>query len=225
MKQFLIFLVVIIALSGTVSVFAHIPVVLEKEQATPENPFQIRDAITSMAYYDVINEIPRVYNFVVKNSGEFYISLSVPKISDSPQCKPTINLINDQNFVMYEVIGKNIIWTNFHEPFGNADYFRGSEANVHVIPGQYIIHVSSETENCKYVLATGTVEKFQFNDFISSVYLIPAINQNFFEMNPIQAVMNMSGIFMVILGLVGSTIIFIAKKIIKSRMHHKELQN
>jgi hypothetical protein len=217
--------VIIIALSGAASVFAHIPVVLERQQATTENPFQIRDAITSMAYYDVIYDTPRVYNIVVKNSGELYIGLTVPKVSDTPQCKPTVSLINDKNFVIYETIGKNIVWINFHEPFGNADYFRGSEANVHVIPGQYTINVSSETENCKYALATGEVEKFQFNDFISSVYIIPIINQNFFEMNPIQSIMNMSGIFMVILGLVGSMIIFIVRKIIKSRTHHKKLQN
>ena len=87
-----------------------------------------------------------------------------------------------------------------------------------------MIHVSSETDNCKYVLATGAVEKFQFNDFISSVYLIPIINQNFFEMNPVQSVMNMSGMFMVIVGLVGSLMIFISIKIVKSRINPK-LQN
>jgi hypothetical protein len=125
---------------------------------------------------------------------------------------------------MYEGIGKNTLWTDFHEPFGNADYFSGPESNVYVIPGLYTIHVSSETENCKYALATGVVEKFQFNDFVSSVYLIPIINQNFFEMDPIQSVMNMSGIFMVIVGLVGSLIIFISRKIIKSRIHSKRIQ-
>lgn len=219
MKSFLIILLAIIIISGIASAFAHIPVVLEREQATLENPFQIRDTITSMAYYDVIDDTPRVYSVVVKNSGEFYIGLTVPKTSDSPQCKPTISLINDQDFVMYEAIGKNIVWTSFHEPFGNADYFSGMETNVHLIPGLYTIHISSETENCKYALATGVVEKFQFGDFMSSVYLIPIINQNFFEMNPIQSVMNISGIFMLTVGLVGSLIIFISRKIIKSRMH------
>ena len=224
MKMPFIFLVGIIVLSGSSSAFAHIPVVLDKEQATPENPYQIRDAITSMAYYDEIDDSPRVYNLIVKNSEEFYMGISVPKVSDTPQCKPTIILTNDKNFVMYEGIGKNTVWTDFHEPFGNADYFSGPESNVYVIPGLYTIHVSSETENCKYTLATGVVEKFQFNDFVSSVYLIPIINQNFFEMNPIQSVMNMSGIFMVIVGLVGSLIIFISRKIIKSRMHPKRIQ-
>lgn len=223
MKRSFIFLGVIIVLSGSSSAFAHIPVVLDKEQATTENPYQIIDAITSMAYYDEIDDSPRVYNLIVKNSGEFYIGISVPKVLDTPQCKPTISLTNDKNFVMYEGIGKNTLWTDFHEPFGNADYFSGPESNVYVIPGLYTIHVSSETENCKYALATGVVEKFQFNDFISSVYLIPIINQNFFEMNPIQSVMNMSGIFMVIVGLVGSLIIFISRKIIKSRIHPKRI--
>lgn len=224
MKKFFTFLVVIISLSLVTSAFAHIPVVLEEEQATPENPYQIRDAITSMAYYDVINDVPRVYNLIVKNSGEFYMGISVPKVSDAPQCKPTISMINDENFVMYEGISKNTLWTDFHEPFGNADYFSGPETNVYVIPGSYMIHVSSETNNCKYILATGVVEKFQFNDFISSVYLIPIINQNFFEMNPVRSVMNMSGIFIVIVGLVGSLIIFISRKIIKSRIHPKRIQ-
>lgn len=211
----------IVVLPPTTLAYAHIPVVLEREQAIPENPFQIRDAITSMAYYDVIDGTPRVYNLIVKNSGEFYIGLTVPKVSESPQCTPTISMTNDQNFVMYEANGKNIVWTYFHEPFGNADYFMGIETNVHVIPGQYTIHVSSQTENCKYVLATGIVEKFEFNDFLSSVYLIPIINQNFFQMNPIQSVMNISGMFMLILGLVGSITIFIARKIIKSRINGK----
>lgn len=215
------FLVAIIIFSGSSTVFAHIPVVLDKEQATPENPYQIRDAITSMAYYDVIGDSPRVYNLIVKNSGEFYMGISVPKVSDTPQCKPTISLTNDENFVIYEGISKNTLWTDFHEPFGNADYFTGPETNVYVIPGSYMIHVSSETNNCKYILATGVVEKFQFDDFISSVYLIPIINQNFFEMNPIQSVMNMSGIFMLFVGLIGSLIIFIARKIIKLRIHLK----
>lgn len=214
----------IIVLSGSSSAIAHIPVVLDKEQATPENPYQIRDAITSMAYYDVIDDSPRVYNIIVKNSGEFYMGISVPKVSDTPQCKPTISLTNDENFVMYEGISKNTLWTDFHEPFGNADYFSGPETNVYVIPGSYTIHVSSETNNCKYILATGVVEKFQFNDFVSSVYLIPIINQNFFEMDPIRSVMNMSGIFMVIVGLVGSLIIFISIKIIKSKSHPKRIQ-
>lgn len=211
----------IIVLSESSTVFAHIPVVLDKEQATPENPYQIRDAITSMAYYDVIGDSPRVYNLIVKNSGEFYMGISVPKVSDTPQCKPTISLTNDENFVIYEGISKNTLWTDFHEPFGNADYFSGPETNVYVIPGSYMIHVSSETNNCKYILATGVVEKFQFDDFISSVYLIPIINQNFFQMNPVQSVMNMSGIFMLFVGLIGSLIIFIARKIIKSRIHLK----
>jgi hypothetical protein len=213
--------VAIIVLSESSTVFAHIPVVLDKEQATPENPYQIRDAITSMAYYDVIGDSPRVYNLIVKNSGEFYMGISVPKVSDTSQCKPTISLTNDENFVIYEGISKNTLWTDFHEPFGNADYFSGPETNVYVITGSYMIHVSSETNNCKYILATGVVEKFQFDDFISSVYLIPIINQNFFQMNPVQSVMNMSGIFMLFVGLIGSLIIFIARKIIKSRIHLK----
>lgn len=223
MKSFLIFVLVIISISGAASASAHIPVVLEREQATPENPLEIRDAITSMAYYDVIYDVPRVYNLIVKNSGEFYMGISVPNVSDDPLCRPTFSLTNNDNFVMYDSVGKNTVWTDFHEPFGNADYYSGPETTVSVIPGQYMIHVSSETENCKYVLATGAVEKFQFNDFISSVYLIPIINQNFFEMNPVQSVMNMSGMFMVIVGLVGSLIIFIAIKIVKSRISPKRI--
>lgn len=96
-------------MSGVSSAFAHIPVVLEEEQATSENPYPIRDPITSMAYYDVIDSSQRVYSLTAKNNGEFYMGISVPKVSDTPQCKPTISLTNDKNFVMYEGIRKNAL--------------------------------------------------------------------------------------------------------------------
>jgi len=198
---------------GTTSAYAHIPIVLEKDQGLYDEQFQIRDAITSMAYYDVIYDSPKFYTLTVTKSGEFYINLSVPKISDTPQCRPTVSMSNAQNIDIYKSIGTNTAWSNFHEPFGNADYFLGAEAKIHVIPGEYRIQVSSDTNNCKYVLATGTVEKFEFSDFVSSVYLIPIINQNFFEMNPVQSIINMSGMVMLILGLSASIVFFIVRRI------------
>ena len=61
-----------------------------------------------MAYYDVIYDVPRVYNLVVKNSGEFYVGISVPNVSDEPLCRPTISLTNNDNFVMYDSMVKTL---------------------------------------------------------------------------------------------------------------------
>lgn len=200
---------------GTLSAYGHIPVVLEKQQGLSSTPLQIRDTTTSMAYYDTIYDVPRYYVVTATSSGEFYINLTIPKISSTPQCTPTVIITDSKNQLIYESIGNKITWTDFHEPFGNADYFRGAEAKIYLIPGVYSIEVSSETQNCKYVLATGVIEKFEFADMLSSVYLIPIINQNFFAMNSVQSIMNLSGFFMLFVGLFASLVIFITIKVIK----------
>lgn len=77
--------------------------------------------------------------------------------------------------------GTEINWTKFYEEYAGDEYWQGPEFYTSVVPGLYIIRVTSPNNLGKYVLVIGKIENFPPIEIIKAYYSLPKLKSEFFN--------------------------------------------
>ncbi len=158
--------------------------------ASAHQPRIVEDRLTivtepeiSKAYYAKLEGVPDIYTISSSQDFELYVGILVPDIAGQKK-DITVIVLKDGNQIAI-LDGNSFAWTQFYEPFGADKYWKGGEYSAAAGPGKYEIRVSSTSNDSKYALAIGEIEKFGLNDSGSATTLIPQIKKDFFNQSPI----------------------------------------
>ncbi|KEO83520.1 hypothetical protein [Tumebacillus flagellatus] len=164
---------------------AHKPIFTERASGGYEQAFPIPDATTSYAMYGALTS-PRqvdVYKVTVTEETPFYARISVPKKPGAAAFTPAFVLFGPglpksnepPNYPLTtpEGLGKAIFLyegeqDEFFEPFTQTTLLQRQYVSRKLEPGTYYLAVYEPNQRLgKYVLATGTEEKFGFRDWLN----------------------------------------------------------
>ena len=171
MKFFLSLIFVLIA----INVYAHQPVLNEKNPVSFDSPYLIEKPEVSKAIYSTLQGKPHIFKISSNKDFKFYAGITVPKIKGCNQ-----NVIKDLD-------GESFKWWPWYEKYGKKWYWVGPEfgvkfkSNNTFATGDYFIKVSNENNKGNYVLATGDIEKFGPFVIAKLPFILPKINKKFWD--------------------------------------------
>ena len=167
--------------------------------ASAHQPRIVEDRLTvvtepeiSKAYYAKLEGVPDIYTISSSQDFELYVGILVPDIAGQKK-DITVIVLKDGNQIAV-LDGNTFAWTQFYEPFGADNYWKGGEYSAAAGPGNYEVRVSSTNNDSKYALAIGETEKFGLSDSRSATTLIPQIKKDFFDQSPIGFVLSPLGL-------------------------------
>ena len=164
---------------------AHQPRIVESVQTF------VSDPEISKAYYGKLTGEPDVYTIASPVPFNLYVGVLVPDIRNQKKDVSAVVLKDGVQVVVLE--GSMFPWTKFFEKFGHDTYWQGPEYKAHVDAGNYEIRVWSSNNDSKYSLAIGGQEKFNFEESLNALTLIPEIKKNFFEKSPMDFIFSPLG--------------------------------
>ena len=214
MKKSLILFVCLISTSMISTAFAHQPRLIVDQANTIDTPIIIEEPEISKAYYAQLKKLNQYYEIDSAKEFDLYLSLQVP---DIPMQSTNISLeLKDNSGLQLSYMnGSKHLWDKFHENFGNANYLSGPSIHMILPSGKYFIIVSGE-ENTKYVLVSGQKEEFPLSEFLNSLFLVPKINQEYFDMSIVQSLANIFGLLLImIFSVIGFVILIVTKRFLK----------
>ncbi|UCH36200.1 MAG: hypothetical protein JSV65_07560 [Armatimonadota bacterium] len=175
------------------SASAHQPRIVE----SGKTPIVVEAPEVSKAYYGELDGAPRL--FAVRSDHPFilYVNVLVPRIPGI-QKNISAEIRDGKGNLVAELDGPNFRWTEFHEPFGGDDYYRGPEFSKDVEAGEYTITVFNSGNRGKYVLAVGEKEEFPFSEMVRTVAVLPRLKSEFFERSPLTILFSYTGAFLAV---------------------------
>ncbi|HUT66202.1 MAG TPA: hypothetical protein VMZ05_08660 [Spirochaetota bacterium] len=163
--------------------YAHRPVIVGGE-GSRDNPVVVDRPQISWAYYGKLEGEPRYFKIVSKEPFKLYVNILVPDYS--PDGEPILS--HDLSFeifngdtLVYRAQGLRSRWTRFYEPYGKDHYYMGPEYEKEMEAGEYMVRVFNSTNNGKYSLAIGTIEKFTIVGLIEAIDRAKSLDEWFFK--------------------------------------------
>jgi len=153
----------------------------------------------SHAYYSELNGSEHIYEINSDKDFNLYVNILVPY--ESKHRDFLVEIYQDSTLI-YTLNNENYNWTYFFEPIGGDEYWMGPEYEKISESGNYKLNVSSKNNTGKYILATGKIESFSFQDTINTITILPKIKSEFFDKNPLSAYMNRFGLILFLLVLI-----------------------
>ncbi|PWK15680.1 hypothetical protein [Tumebacillus permanentifrigoris] len=163
---------------------AHKPIFVERMAGGYDDAYPIPDATTSYAVYGNLTA-PRqvdVFQVTVTDDTPFYARLSVPKKAGSTKFAPALVLIGpglpksnvppNYPLALPDDLGRGIylyeqVQDEFFEPFTQTTLLQRQFVSRKLQPGTYYLAVyDPDGQLGKYVLATGTEERFSTADWL-----------------------------------------------------------
>lgn len=163
---------------------AHKPIFVERDVHGYENAYSIPDATTSYAIYGHLQS-PRavdVYQVDIPADTPFYARLSVPKKAGADAFQPAFVLFGpglpksneppNYPLAIPDGVGRATFLfeggqDQFYEPFTQTTLLQRQFVSRTLSAGMYYIAVyNPDGATGKYVLATGTEERFQASDWL-----------------------------------------------------------
>jgi len=203
-----------------VLLFAHQPRLTEARITFVPEPE------VSKAYYANLEGGPDKYVIESAVSFNLYVNLLVPDVANQSKniYAKIIKKIGDKENTATEtqvafLDGKNFQWKGFYEPFGADYYYMGPEFDAQVASGTYEVVVWSDTNNDKYSLAIGKIEKFDSQEIFNVYRIIPKLKTDFFETSPLTFIYSPFGwILLVLIFFFALLVWFIYKLFLKRKM-------
>lgn len=160
--------------------FAHQPRFPEWNQTL------VPDPEISKAYYAKLSWDTQEYQIISNTWFDLYVNILVPANTNQKKDVSVMIFQNeDRNKPFATLDWVNFQRTRFFEEFGRDTYRKWPEFSGKVSSWIYDIVVMSTTNDSKYSLAIGQIEKFDFREWLNALRLIPRIKRDFFDESPI----------------------------------------
>ncbi len=162
---------ILIFLFYPLSIFAHQPKLINYSPSF-DNPHEVIYPEISKAYYSKLEGEPHYYKINSESDFLFYTGILSPKINENYKWL-SIEVLNENNEVIYEADGKEFKWDAWYEPYARDWYWKGPEIGTErneefktsfgISAGTYYIKVFNEDNIGHYSLAIGEAEFFGSN--------------------------------------------------------------
>ena len=168
---------------------AHQPRIMES------NSVEINHPEVSQAFYGELKGSPCEFRIQSNQDFKLYVGLLVPDISNiRKDISAEIYRVNDGKTEPIALLdGSLYVWTPFFEDYAKDNYFwgpeykaddsiKGEELEGRPVPaGDYRIKVFSPSNLGKFVLVTGFLEVFPFEEMIKASITVPRLKAQFFD--------------------------------------------
>lgn len=187
-------------------------------QSTANSPFVIRNPEVSQAFYGKFKNLPEYYKVKIDKLSEFYLSLLIPDNTNAAigVSARIIKLDSPDSDVKMFLNGNKTEWKEYYEEFAGDFYLQGPEGTKIFRPGEYLIEITAERNEGKYVVVVGKKESFPLNEAMKMILSLPKLKTVFFE----------EPIYMISSGIVGklmaSLFLFLLLLILMSLRKRKE---
>lgn len=164
-------------------VSAHQPRLVYQTNSTIDNPFIIQTPDISQAFYGQFKNAQAEY-FKVSLPAEqnLYLSLLTPDNSEASKevSATVIKLSSPDSDIKMSLNGQKFTWKKYYEDYAGDNYYQGPSLEKKLPAGDYLITVTAKDNVGKYVLVTGVVETFPFNEAAKTLFALPALKMGFF---------------------------------------------
>ncbi len=170
------------------------PVLAHQPRITENVITNVVDPEVSKAYYAQLSNEPQMYVIHATGSFNLYVNILIPDIQWSPKdVQATIFKDGDFAHPIATLGGSKAQWEYFFEPFGYDAYWQWPEYRSRAGSWVYQIQVSSPFNTSKYALAVGEIERFDFDETINALALIPKLKRDFFDESPMNFIFSPFG--------------------------------
>lgn len=153
---------------------------------TTEQVNSVIDPEISKAYYGGLKGSPHIYRISSAVPFNLYLNVLVPDIEGQTKEVSMVVVKNkDEKNIFLQLKGVGFEWKRFFEPFGQDWYWQGPEYKALVEAGQYDVYVWDPGNDSKYVFAVGEKEKFNLNETLNAIDMIPELKKSFFNSSPL----------------------------------------
>jgi hypothetical protein len=200
---------------GLLSLGAPAPAAAHKPVVVDSTTTEVTEPEISKAYYGILSGEPQSYQIDASTAFDLYVNILVPD-DGSPVKDVTAEIFRDEEPLM-RLGGTDFAWTTFYEPFGGNTYWDGGEYRLRAEPGVYTIIVSSVDNTSSYSLAVGEIEFFSWEDRISTLAILPEIQQEFFGRSPLSLLATPYGLINLLAIFGGALIIMLLYRLLLRR--------
>lgn len=172
-------LIIVIFLSISMA-FAHQPR-LASDNSTIANPIVVKNPEISQAFYGKLNGNPAYYKIQSNKQFQLYANILVPDIPGAISQLMSVQITDSSGKTIGMLNAKNSTWTPYFEEFGGDNYLKGPEFNQTVPAGTYYLKVFNGDNQGRYSLAIGDIESFPPGETLNTLFLLPIIKANIFQ--------------------------------------------
>lgn len=172
-------LIIVIFLSISMA-FAHQPR-LASDNSTIANPIVVKNPEISQAFYGKLNGNPAYYKIQSNKQFQLYANILVPDIPGASSQLMSVQITDSSGKTIGMLNAKNSTWTPYFEEFGGDNYLKGPEFNQTVPAGTYYLKVFNGDNQGRYSLAIGDIESFPPAETLNTLFLLPIIKANIFQ--------------------------------------------
>lgn len=184
MKKVYLLLVIFIGVFLTTNTAsAHQPRLVWEMQSTYASPFIIDNQDISQAFYGILKDKPEYYKVKIDQRSDLYLSLLVPdNINAAVSVSARVFKLNssDEEIKIF-LNGDRSLWKSYFEEFAGDFYLQGPDGARILKPGEYLIEITSNANEGKYVLVVGQKESFPLNEAMKMILNLPKLKLDFFE--------------------------------------------
>lgn len=188
MRKILLLSIILLLLSPSAVVLAHLPRIVYLQQ----EDVQIINPENSQAFYDELKGSPKSYFISSEQDFELYLNLLVPEAANRDARYSAKVFSGEQQIT--ELDGGSVEWSEFYETFGRDYYLKGPELTQQLPAGDYRIEVFSSDNQGKYVLAIGEKEVFDIPSLLNIYWQLPLLKITFFKTSVLQFFLTPFGI-------------------------------
>lgn len=172
------------------------PALAHQPYLVGDREVEVTDPEVSKAYYDTLDGQAQTYVIQSDKPFTLYVNALVP-VATNPTGRYTvsINVTEKPALTLIATLpATSTPWKEFYEPFARDRYLQGPEFEQTVPAGRYVISVSNETNQGKYVLAIGKTESFSLGDTIRTAQVLPVLKKDFFDISPATLLLTIFGL-------------------------------
>ncbi|MFA6227558.1 MAG: hypothetical protein WC631_03760 [Candidatus Paceibacterota bacterium] len=148
-----------------------------------DSPIVISNPDISQAFYGILKNQPEYYKVKLDKASILYLSLLVPdNINAGVDISARVFKLNSPDSDIKTFLnGKRSTWESYYEEFAGDFYLQGPENSTYLKEGEYLIEITSEKNEGKYVLVVGQKESFPLDEAMRMIINLPRLKIDFFE--------------------------------------------